>query len=244
MPTPDATRREDQVVDLVISDLIWSGSSVTLLDRPDRSAKRSDGLTVDAELSVDGQRWAMDVTTLRWRPGLEGAVQKLETRLEREFGDDLEAAGRTLAMTCHVSAEEQVIRSLVELARLAVTSGQSQVRGDEAASLWPWSPELGAVVVQPWLGQSANLQNEIVLSSGDALARKLRGQLSGARGLGYRTCLAIDQRGAADLKFGANFMPHPETIVNAIEQVEVEAGTPFDLLALIHDDDTVRWLRR
>ena len=38
-------------------------------------------------------------------------------------------------------------------------------------------------------------------------------------------------------------MPHPETIAAAVEQVEVEAGAPFGLLALILDDDTVRWLR-
>jgi hypothetical protein len=81
VPTPDATRREDQVVDLVISDLGRSGRTVTLLDRPDRHVDRTDGLTVDAELSVDGQRWAMDVTTLRWRSGLEGAAEKLEVRL-------------------------------------------------------------------------------------------------------------------------------------------------------------------
>ena len=243
VPTPDATRREDHVVDLVISDLVRSGRSVTLLDRPDRNAERTDGLTVDAELLVDGQRWAMDVTTLRWRSGLEGAVEKLKVRLKREFGADLDATGRTLVMTCHVSADEDVIRSLVELARSAVMSGQNQERNDEAASLWPRTPELGAVIVQPWLGQSANLQDEIVLSSGQPLGKKLRGQQSGARALGYRTCLAIDQRGAPDLRFGANFMPHPETIAAAVEQVEVEAGAPFDLLALIRDDDTVRWLR-
>jgi hypothetical protein len=137
----------------------------------------------------------MEVTTLRWRSGLEGAVEKLEVRLKREFGADLDAAGRTLVMTCHVSADEDVIRSLVELARRAVTSGQNQERNDEAASLWPRAPELGAVIVQPWLGQSANLQDEIVLSSGQPIGKKLRGQLSGARALGYRTCLAIDQRG-------------------------------------------------
>ena len=171
VPTPDATRREEQVVGLVISDLVRSGRSVTLLDRPDRHPNRSDGLTVDAELSVDGQRWAMEVTTLRWRSGLEGAVEKLEVRFKREFGADLDAAGRTLVMTCHVSADEDVIRSLVELARSAVTSGQNQERNDEAASLWPRTPELAAVIVQPWLGQSANLQDEIVLSSGQPLGK-------------------------------------------------------------------------
>jgi hypothetical protein len=146
-------------------------------------------------------------------------------------------------MTCHVSADEDVIRSLVELARCAVTSGHDQERNEEAASLWLRTPELDAVIVQPWLRESANLHDEIVLSSGQSLGKKLRGQLSGARALGYRTCLAIDQRGAPDLRFGANFMPHPETIVAAVEQVEVAARVSFDLLALIRDDDTVRWLR-
>ncbi len=61
--------------------------------------------------------------------------------------------------------------------------------------------------------------------------------------LGTALALPSISGGAPDLRFGANFMPHPETIAAAVEQVEVEAGAPFDLLALIRDDDTVRWLR-
>ena len=198
VPTPDATRREEQVVDLVISDLVQSGRSVTLLDRPDRHPDRADGLTVDAELSVDGQRSAMDVTTLRWRSGLEGAVEKLEARLEREFGADLDAAGRTLVMTGHVSADEDVIRSLVELARRAVTSGQNQERNDEAASLWPRA--------RNW-AQSSCSHGSASRRTGRTRSSSRRDSRSGrsyedsypAREplvtLGYRTRLAIDQRG-------------------------------------------------
>lgn len=96
--------------------------------------------------------------------------------------------------------------------------------------------------MQPWLSQSANLREEVVLSSGEALGKKLRGQLSHARGLGYRTCLAIDQSGSPDLRFGANFLPLPGTIIAAVEQVEAAAGASFDILVLI--GDTVQWLRR
>lgn len=232
------------MIALVSADLLRSGSSATLLDRPDRNASRADGLTVDAELAVDGERWAMDVTTLRWHQGLEGAVQKLQARLKREFGAQPEAAEWTLVVTCHVSADEKVVHSLVELARQAVVSGQSQDRADEAAALWPWTPELGTVVVQPWLGQSANLREEIVLSSGEPLGKKLRGQLKHAGELGYRTCLVIDQRGSSDLKFGANFLPLPGTIVAALEQLEAVAGASFDILVLVREGDTVHWLRR
>lgn len=241
MPTPTAERREDEVVALIVADLVRSGRSTTIIDRPDRNAGRADGLTVDAELVVDAEPWALDVTTLRWHQGLEGAVQKIRARLTREFGAQLQALGRTLIVTCHVSTDEQVIRSLVELARQAVVSGH-QRRGDEEAALWPWSPELGVIEVQPWLGQSANLIEEVVLSSGDALGKKLRGQLARARGRGYRTCLAIDQSGSPDLRFGANFLPLPGTIVAAVEQVEVTAGASFDVLVLV--GDSVQWIRR
>jgi hypothetical protein len=88
VPTPFAADREDQVVRLVISDLVGSGHAA---DRPDRNPSRSDGLTVDAELSVDGERWALDAMTLRWRPALEGSVAKLEARLEKEFRAQLQA---------------------------------------------------------------------------------------------------------------------------------------------------------
>jgi len=243
MPTPEAEQREDRVIELVIADFVRTGRSVAFLDRPDRNTQRDDGLTVDAELMVDGQRWAMDVTTLRWQSGLEGAVRKLKSRLTREFGAELEGAKRTLCVTCHVSTDESVIRPLVELAREAVVSGQNKERRDEAATLWPWSPELGAVEVQPWLGQSANLREEIVLSSGEPLGKKLTRQLSRARELGHRTCLAIDQRGSPDLEFGANFMPLPGTIIAALVQVEAAAGESFDVVALIREDDALYWIR-
>jgi hypothetical protein len=244
MPTPAAGQREDRVIELVIADLLRSGCTATLVDRPDRNSDRIDGLTVDAELAIDEERWALEVTTLRWRQGLEGAVQKLESRLAKEFGAQLEAVGRTLTLTCHVSTDERVVRALVELVRAAVVSGQNQQRGDEAASLWPWAPELGALVVQPWLSQTANVREEIVLSSGDALGKKLRRQLSRARALGYRTCLALDQRGSTDLKFGANFLPLPDTIVAAVAEVEADAGDSLDALVLIREDDRVDWIRR
>ena len=244
MPTPAAERREDEVLALVTADLIQSGRSAALVDRPDRNPARADGLTVDAELSVDGERWAMDVTTLRWRRDLEGSVQKLKARLERELGAQLRATSRTLVLTCHVTSDEPVIRTLVELARRAVVSGLDQMLGDEAAVLWPWSPELGPVEVQPWLGQAADLREEIVLSSGEQITKKLQGQLSRARDLGFRTCLAIDQRGSSDLKFGANFMPLPGTIAAAVGQTEAAAKLSFDVIVLVGNDDTITWIRR
>jgi hypothetical protein len=244
MPTPAAKRREEQVIALITADLIRSGRSAALVDRPDGNPDRADGLTVDAELSVDGERWAMDVTTLRWRRDLEGSVQKLKTRLEKEFGAQLRATGRMLVLTCHVSSDEPVIRSLIELARRAVASGLDQTRGDEAAVLVPSMPELGLVEVQPWLGQSANLREEILLSSGEPFTKKLKGQLSRARELGYRTCLAIDQRGSPDLQFGANVMPLPGTIAAAVTHVENVAEVSFEVVVLVRSDDTVAWIRR
>ena len=56
-----------------------------------------------------------------------------------------------------------------------------------------------------WLGQSADPREDILLSSGEPITKKLQGQLSRARDLGFRTCLAIDQRGSS-LNFRANFM--------------------------------------
>ncbi len=122
-------------------------------------------------------------------------------------------------------------------------SGQTKLRVDEAATLWPWSPEIGAVEVQPWLSQSANVSEEIVLSFGEPLGNKLTKQLSRARELGHRTCLAIDQRGSPDLEFGANFMPLPGTIIAALVQIEAAAGESIDVVALILKDDALFWIR-
>ena len=54
----------------------------------------------------------------------------------------------------------------------------------------------------------------------------------------------IDQRGSSDLKFGANFLPLPGTIVAALEHIEAVAGASFDILVLVREGDTVHWLRR
>lgn len=246
MPTPDAERREDAVVHLVELDLRESGRTVELLDRPDRHKRRSDGLTTDAVFRVDGSLWATDVTTLRWHHNLESRVRKLTSRLEREFGQELKATGMTLYVTCHVLRDDfatESIASLVELARAAITSGHDQVRGDEAAQLRPRESDSVAVVVQPWLTHSAKVVDEVVGSLGPALRKKLTQQLTRARPLGYITCLVVDLRGASDLKFGANFLPSPETVAEAIELVEAEVGIDLDRAALIRENDSVIWLR-
>jgi len=244
MPTSAAEQREDEVISLLVVDLMRLGFTAAVLDRPDRNPDRTDGLTVDAELAVGHEVWAVDITTLRWRSELEGAIKKLTARLEREFGAQLQDAGMTLVLTCHVSSDETVIRSLLDFARTCVISGTAEIRGDEAVQLWPWSEDLGAIRVQPWLGQSADLAEEIHLSSGDVLGKKLQRQLARARTLGYRTCLAIDRRGAADLEYGGNFLPAPETILAAVEREEADVGETFDVVALVSSDDVVRWLRQ
>jgi len=103
VPTSAAESREDRVIELVVAELVESGYAAELVDRPDRNRSRPDLLTVDAELSVGDERWALDVMTLRWRPGLEGAVEKLEARLEREFRSQLDPVNTTLVVTGHVS---------------------------------------------------------------------------------------------------------------------------------------------
>ena len=99
-----------------------------------------------------------------------------------------------------------------------------------AASFCAWSSKLGPVKVQPWLRQAANPQEEIVLSSGEPLTKKLKGQVSRARELGCWACWAIDRRGSPDRKFGAN-LPSPGTIAGAVEQAEVATESSFDVCA-------------
>lgn len=144
-----------------------------------------------------------------------------------------------MALSCHVSSDEPVIWSIVESARRTVVSGLDQTHGHEAAARRSW----GAVEVQPWLGQSADPREDILFSSGEPITKKLQGQLSRARDLGFRTCLAIDQRGSSDLNFGANFMRwgHDRP---AVGQTEAAAKLSFDVVVLVGNDDTDTWIRR
>ena len=246
MPTPEAEAREDAVVDLVRDSLILASIAAEVTDRPDRS-KAPPGYTVDAELSVNGARWALDIMTLRWNAQLESRTLKLAARLERAFTERLLADGLVLHVTCHAPKDEAASSRLIELARLSIESGKSLDAGDEGVSLYvrpeDWPSDEPPVEVSPWLGEHAHIQTELVSSSGESLAKKLRGQIARARSFADRVGLAIDQVGARDLKFGANWMAAPETVELAVSEVEREVGLSFQFLVLVRANDSVRWLR-
>lgn len=244
MPTSAANAREDQVIRLIHESLLATGHNVVLVDRPDRNRpSRIDDLTVDAEFSVDGERWALDVTTLRWRPSLEGAVERVKGALDREFRVELERSQTTLVLYCHPSAERGAEHSLVGLARAAIESGKDQRREDELAQLRPRSAGLEAIEVCPWLSETPDVKEEVVLSFGAAAAKKLKVQLTSARALGYRIALAIDQRGAEDLRFGANFLPSSATVASVVADLETQTGVLLDAVLLVGPENDVQWLR-
>lgn len=245
MPSPAACEREDRVIELIIDNLSRSGREVNLKGRPDRlPADDTGGLTVDALLQIDEECWALDVMTLRWGQQYEGFVEKLTRELNRRFGGQLRNMKRTLCVTCSVNSEKSHFQELLTMAASAMASPEGcRGIGLEEARLWPWSPGIGPVEVQPWLGQSANVREDLRLSSGNALKKKLLGQFQRAREMGYRTCLAIDQRGASDLKYGANFLAIPQIVVAFLEEIEAEVGTSLDLAAIIHENDGVSWVR-
>jgi hypothetical protein len=58
MPPSTAEQREDKVISLLVADLMRLGRTAAVLDRPDRNADRTDGLTVDAELALLGAVFA------------------------------------------------------------------------------------------------------------------------------------------------------------------------------------------
>jgi hypothetical protein len=154
VPTSFAHAREDQVVvDLILADLVNSGVAAEVIDRPDRNHERSDGLTVDAELAVRRERWAMDVMTLRWPPSLSAGVEKLEARLESEFGPQLDGSGVVLVVTCHVSTQDSVVRSVLETAPAGGRVGDAVAAATEA-------PRGGRADL--WLGEFAEIRQELI----------------------------------------------------------------------------------
>ncbi len=242
MPTSSGESREDEIVELVMSALAARGGVVELLDRPDRNRERSDGLTVDLELLIDEVRWAIDVMSLRWGSELEGPVRKVKATLELEVAKRIDA-DQTLILYCHASRDAKVISSLVALASSAVEASTDQWRGDEAALLRARAEGLGAVEVCPWLSSTADLAEEVSSTSGFAVRKKLEGQFGRARDLGYRAALVMDQRGAEDLTFGANFLPSPSTILSVVEEIERQAAVAFDGLLLIDPQNDLQLLR-
>jgi len=246
VPTPEAEAREDAVVELVRESLNAAGLAAELTDRPDRS-KATPGYTVDAEFDVNGARWALDIMTLRWNAQLESRTSKLAARLEADFTEQLKADGLVMRMTCLAPKDETALGRLVEMARRAVETVKSVDAGDEGVSLYArppdWPSDEPPVEVSPWLGEHAHVQTELVSSFGESLAKKLQGQLARARSFADRVGLAIDQVGARDLRFGANWMAAPETVELAVTEVEREVGLKLDFLVLIPANGQVRWLR-
>ena len=53
----------------------------------------------------------------------------------------------------------------------------------------------------------------------------------------------MDQKGAEDLTFGANFLPSPSTLLAMVEEIERQATLAFDGLLLIDPDDDLQLLR-
>ena len=245
MPTEDANRREDEVIDLVVRSLCDHGRRTLVVDRPDRrQSQKPGGLTVDVILEIDGEKWAMDVMALTWRRDRNPAVDKLAARLTKEFGSKLIAINKTMFLIAHVSLDQAVQDSLVELVRSALDSGKNLRCRDESVEFYPWQFRLGPVCVQPWLQTSFRVSEEIFNSAGPSIAKKLRGQALRARELGFRAMLAMDQRGSRDLKYGANYMAHPQTIRIALERTESDVEQNFDSVAVVQANDTVNWIRK
>ena len=131
MPTEDAKRREDEVIDLVVRSLCDHGRRTVVVDRPDRrQSQKPGGLTVDVILEIDGEKWAMDVMALTWHPDLIPAVEQLTTQLTKKFGPKLTSMKKAMFLRAHVSLDQFLQDSLVEFARSAVDSGEDVRHGD------------------------------------------------------------------------------------------------------------------
>jgi hypothetical protein len=182
---------------------------------------------------IDRERWAIDVMTLRWRHPLEAAVGTITKKLTTEFEAALSARNTSLLVHCHAVTDPGSLSDVVELCKAALESGQDQHRGDHVARLVPPETGLPRIEVQPWLAQSADLAEEIVSVSGPPLVKKLPRQLRVARERNYRVGLALDQRGADDLAFGANFLPAPATIVAAVRRIAQREEMALDAVYVV-----------
>ena len=143
-----------------------------------------------------------------------------------------------------VDSTEATSTAYVELARRAVATSEEQWDEGRMAQLRPLAEGVPKVEVWPLTGTNAELRLEIITSSGKPIAKKLNRQLSRAAELGHVTCLVLDQRGADDLEFGANWLvQHPETVMSALEELEQDAKSRADRVALVRPDNSLIWLR-
>ena len=139
VPTPSAEAREDKVSDLVHGDLVDSGCIVG--GRPAGQQPAAAGRSARRRRTRGRRRaLAMDVTTLRWRPELESCVDHSKHGSRTSSGPCSTTSGPHSPSHATYPTRKLAICGVLDLARVAVLSGQIQERRDESAMQKPRPP--------------------------------------------------------------------------------------------------------
>jgi hypothetical protein len=264
MPSPDAVRREREVVEQV-ADAIRSASGIEVFvdgwpDEDRASDRYPPALTVEALLrlrtDVVEVTWAVDVMGVTWNPRLRPARDGVEAKLTERLTDVALEHGRGITVMWkppigHPDKGAAYVDDVVERARQLIVEPDS-----DGLVLWQHEPDTQVtisdsafaagedpVVLMYGLTDTASMLDQVRGTLVAPLEKKLNNQLRRAHDLGYPTILALDRLGG-DPTVGGDWLSSAAVISQVLGQTIASHGHrtglhTIDLVVLV-DRDTCR----
>lgn len=203
MPTPGSLASEDEAIDALMRHLTARGHSARLRSRPDRQPEHL--LTVDAELDIDGVRWAVDVCAASFSPLLRPASDRAESLLRSALEPIAAAAGVGIHVQCvaqegapgapwGVEYYQALIAAALALAPEGIGASRTVTDGAHVEIIDRSDANRHGVQISIWLGRSPDIAAELTRDLRTPIHNKLTGQLQRAREAGLRVGLVIDAR--------------------------------------------------
>jgi len=235
---PD-TDLEDDAIDLLILHLNRSGHTADLRDRPDRRKPKDqvDGLTVDALIEIDGEPFAVDVV----RATLSGDDMRATDAWHKRVLPLLEKAAQEEGVKCEVRArppdpvlqraqdQEEFVMAARRAMRRTVSGPAQMIEGSKIEATVSRDCPDASVLRRVYSSRSYRIDPDepvhenLSRSLGEALRKKLRGQLKRARALGYPTGILIDQRYDP-----VHWLAHPGNFRLIVHRVLAQEGAALD----------------
>ncbi|OLE28816.1 MAG: hypothetical protein AUG49_01300 [Catenulispora sp. 13_1_20CM_3_70_7] len=216
---------EDAALAALVDELTGRGKSVRITDHPDRSPGNT--LTVDALIDIDGTIWAVDHCLVSRPPQLPPAVANAEKLLEPA----LEALAvkeqcRIVASFAPISGKTGKAQDATfyqdMIAKVTVGIATRKTVYEPNRFHIEFTEDDPEVVLMPWaVDGAAGLSSADQVDEGlrDAVTKKLNGQLSRAKQVGYPTMLLLDQIPRPGTMCSTVWNAGPTAVAGAIQRI-------------------------
>lgn len=221
---------ERGAIDGLVSHLRNSSREVELICIPEDNEKHP--LTVDGELQIDGERWAVDHMRVSRDSMTIPATTSIEKLLKPMLDEFARERNVTLFVTLHPprlaqnrQAAQTFRDSVLVLAREAVED-LGALKHDKNHTFVRALTEtcMPGSLISVWGDDDPLVENQVRKGIRDPLLKKFNKQLRNARDLGWKTILLLDQMDDPCSKHPSIWCALPGTIGIVVDQVIKEAN--------------------